>query len=279
MPAPGGAVLPFLLGSTAGAVARTGLQRFNRWADSRYISGRPIDGPSTATSARMKRYRSYTRTTTKRRKRSRRRGVIRRRIPRAITSPAKLIRAKAVYTHALTSSTASAATVISMMDITDPFVGSSNAQPLGYDQWKGLYNKAYVVGIKVSFIVHNKGTTAVMFGITPLPESQGSTGLSAYQHYMEMPVTKSRLLSPDVDHGFLSAKYNTRKWLHLSSLKDEDAFHCDLDGETSPTRDAKILCWIGTVDGSTTNTTEGTITVDYLIRLYDPIVPARSSDS
>lgn len=266
---------PALLGTILGASAFHAGHRLYKWADSRYISSKPVD----SVSSNMKTRRYQRRPLKRRNRRRRRRGIIRRRIPRAITSRTKLIRAKCVRSFSLTTSTASSAQVISLFDITDPFVGSGAQQPLGYDQWKGLYNKAYVVGTKITVNMHNKGTTAIMFGITPMPESQGSTGLGPLHHYMELPGTVSRLLSPDVDHGICVKKISNARHVHVSKLKDEDAFHVDLDNETGPTRQAYAMFWAGTVDETTSNSCEGVVTVEYLIKLYDPIVPARSVDS
>lgn len=224
--------------------------------------------------------RSYTRTMRKRRRGRRRRGIIRRRIPRALMPREKVARCVAVY-PVISAGTSGAliAQGVSMFDITDPFGGASNVQPLGYDQWKGLYNKACVLGLKVTIRVHNKGTAAVMCGITLLPESQGNTTLTPFEHYMELPTTKSRLLSPDVDHTVIVSKVNVRKHMRLKSLRDEDAFHVDLDNETAPTRQAYVHCWVQPIDKSTTNPFEMVVTAEYLVRLFDPIVPARSTDT
>lgn len=260
-----------------GSVAARGAAGLYRWSDSHYINPRPV-GPTVKSQTRMARKRSRSYTRNSRKKPRTRRGIIRRRIPRAIAPASKLILAKAVHSFSLTSSTTAAAFVVNMMDITDPFVTSGTEQPLGYDQWKGLYNKAYVVGVKITLRLHNKGSTGVMFGISPFPESQSSTGLLTHAHYMELPSTVSRLLSPDVDHGILVKKIGTRRHFHLTSLKDEDAFHVDLDAEVAPTRTAYIACWMSTIDGTTSNSGEGVCTAEYLIRLYDYIVPSRSSD-
>lgn len=224
--------------------------------------------------------RTASRTMRKRRRGRRRRGIIRRRVPRTLMPREKVIRCKAVYpvTSAGTSGNLIAQGV-SMFDITDPFGGATNVQPLGYDQWKGLYNKACVLGLKVTARVHNKGSAAVMCGITLLPENQGNTTLSVFEHYMELPTTITRLLSPDVDHCVLVSKVNVRKHMHLRNLRDEDAFHVDLDGETAPTRQAYVHAWVQPIDKSTTNAFEMVVTAEYLVRLFDSIVPARSTDT
>lgn len=168
---------------------------------------------------------------------------------------------------------------INLFDITDPYVGNSAAQPLGYDQIKTLWNKCYVVGVKVTAMVHNKGSAAVQYGFTPMPENQGSTALTTIAHYMELSGTKSQMLTPDVDRSVLIYKINPSKYVGVSRPRYEDAFHCDLDNETAPTRTAYLHLWCQPLDAATTNTCELLLKTEYLVRVFDPIVPARSTDS
>lgn len=235
----------------------------------------PAGGNMFAVRARMKSRRRYGR-----RRRGRRRGIIRRRLPRALAPARKVVRLKCVFESTLTcTSGALAYNAFKMFDITDPMGASSAFQPLGYDQWKTLYNKGVVIGVKVTSRVHNKGTAGVMFGLTAMPENQSSTGLTLLNHYMELPQTKSRLLSPDVDHGIVSLRVNTGRHVAVKKLLDEDAFHVDLDGEVAPTRDAWFHLWVQPIDKATTNSVEQVTTLEYLILLFDPIVPARSADT
>lgn len=275
MPAPIAPWVPMALGS----VAARGANQLYRWADSRYISSGPAP-PSTSVRTAMKR-RTFSRTRSQRRRfKRRRRGIIRRRIPRSVAPREKLIRVNAVVPPTLAcTSGAIGVFALKMFDITDPFGTATNVQPLGYDQWKGLYNKAFVVGVKVVCRIHNKGTAAVMVGVTPMPESQANSGLSPFEHYMELAGTKSRLLSPDVDHCVLVSKIGTARHVGVRKLRDEDAFHCDLDGEVAPTRDAWVHVWGQPIDKTTTNPLELVVTAEYLVRLYDPIIPARATDT
>lgn len=225
--------------------------------------------------------RSRTARKMKKRGTKRRRGVIRRRVPRALTSREKVIRVKLVdgFTSAGSAAGALDVRLLNVMDITDPTSGHTNQQPLGYDEWKALYRKACVIGLSVRVRMHNKSSVGVMFGITPMPENQGNTALTSYEHYMELPGTVSRLLSPDVDHSVLTYRLSPRKVLHLKSLRDEDAFHCVLPTETAPTRTFWLNTWIQPIDQATQSAHECVIEYEFLVRLFDPIVPARSTDT
>lgn len=271
---------PFWVPAALGSVAARGANRLYRWADSEYINARPpVTHSSTSARTAM---RTRTQTTTRRRYRKRnRRGVIRRRVPRALTTRRKIIRARSVVSFSPTCTAGALQNYpLVMLDVADPWSSNGNQQFLGYDQWKTLYKKAVVLGIKLSVNVHNKGTVGAMFGCTPMPESQSTTALASYNHYMEYPATKSRLLSPDVDHGIIFHKISVKKHLGVTKLLDEDSLHCDLANETGPS--ARFPCyhiWIQPVDASTTITAEMVVNAEFLICLFDPVVPARSTDT
>lgn len=217
----------------------------------------------------------------KRRGKKRRRGIIRKKVPRSLTTQEKVIRAKLVdgYTSAGGASGALDVRFLNVMDICDPTSGHTNQQILGYNEWAAFYRKACVIGLSVRVRMHNKSSVGVMFGITPMPENQSNNTLTSYEHYMELPGTVSRLLSPDVDHAVLTYRLAPRKFLHLKSLRDEDAFHCVLATETGPSRTFWLNVWLQPIDGSTQSAHECVIEYDFLIRLFDPIVPARSTDT
>lgn len=200
-----------------------------------------------------------------------------RRIPPAIGN-SKIVKFKTVD-YALKTSTSGALAywAYPIMDLLDPTGGHGTQQPLFFDQMTGLYHKAVVLGYKITVRFHNAGTVASMVGISPMPENQGNTGLTDYEHYMEHKGTKSKLLSPDVDHTVMWYSLNTRKFIGLKSLKDESAFHTTISGSTaSPTRTPYMFVWSQPCDRTTTNSVEYVGTIEMVVRLFDPIVPTRS---
>lgn len=214
-------------------------------------------------------------------KRYRRRGIIRRRIPRAITSHSKVIRCLAVnyldLTNGANGNISPCFAQINSVD--DPFVANGTGQPLGYDQWKALYKKAKVLGCKLTLRAHNAGTVAVTVGCTPMPASQGITPLSDYEYYMEHPGTVSRLLSADVDHCELTNKVSVKRHMQVANLKDADELEINLVSETQPTNIAYWHIWAQSMNQSSTYSCEVVIKLEYIIMLYDPVVPARSIET
>lgn len=220
------------------------------------------------------------RRTLKRRFKRRKRGIIRRRVPVMPIPRSKVLRMKAVYAVQVSHpSGAMAGMSISMNDITDPFGANTNVQPLYTDALRALWSKAVVLGSLVRFRVHNGGAVAVLTGVTPLPESQGATGLSECEHYMELPGNRSVLLSPDVDNRIITNRVGIARHFGVRKLRDEDSLHVDFDGEVAPTRQAYWRIWSRPIDKTTAVTVDYVIELEYIVLLYDRIIAARSTDT
>ena len=205
-------------------------------------------------------------------------------IPRTLQPRTKLIKIRSVdyqnHTHA---SGAIAVAKIQHNSIDDPFTSLGTGQPLGYDQYKALYKKAIVLASRCFAEVHNNTSTAIMVGITAVPYNQGTTALTTYEHYMEAPNTKHRLLSPDVDRANMSMQMSTKKLLQIKNYKDNKTeLEIDLNAETPPTNLSYWHLWSQPQDQITETTGTAlqlTITMEYIVLLTDPIIPARSVET
>lgn len=219
--------------------------------------------------------------TKQKRKRNGRKGKKKPYIPRAITSKKKLIRCKASNYMNMSSASGNLYMVpIQGNSCDDPFMSSGTGQPLGYDQWKSLYKSAYVVGSKIKMTVHNGHTGSLIVGLTPMNIPQATSQLGSYEYYRELPGTKSRLLSPDMDHTVLVHKVGTKKHLAIKNMTDEDDLKVDLVNETPPSKIFYWHLWTQPTDqATTTSNVEVVVDVEYLILLTDPIVPGRSIET
>lgn len=222
-----------------------------------------------------------TRTKYRRRRNRRRRGIVKRRIPRALTTKTKIIRCKASNYVPISMATGAMSMVpIQGNSCDDPFTSGGNGQPLGFDQWKALYRSAYIIGSKVTVTYHNTGSNSVMCGINKMDVPQGTTSLASYEYYKELPGTKSRLVSPDVDHTRFSMSASTKRHLSAKNIKDEEDLKMNLITETQPTRIFYYHVWFQPTDqAATINGTEAVIDVDYIVLLTDPIIPSRSTET
>lgn len=201
-------------------------------------------------------------------------------IPRSVQPRKKMIRVKAsnYWTIANTSGAMSQITC-SGNSIYNPFHSGSTQQPLGFDQWAALYNYGTVVGSKVHVTIHNGSSSAIVYGIYPAQVAQQDTNLGNYEYYRELQGTKSRLLSPDMDHGYLSNTVSVKKHLSIKNPMDDDLIRTRLAGTPSdPTNEFFWHIFVQPADqASTTSGIDVIVEVEYLVILHDPIIPSRST--
>lgn len=263
-----------------------------------YFGGRPTGG-TLSTARHRKREREdpyaldefsapakYTRAMPYRRMRSRRRrtgrrrrGLIRKRIPRALVPRSKLARLKVCNTVSLGATGNLDGGTIQINSFDDPFASDAALQVLGYDQYKALYRKATVVGIKVKQEVYNSGSVPIMAGINAMPENQGTTLLTQAEHYAELPNHVHRVFSPDIDHGVMFMTASVKKHFGVSQLRDNDELTMVVPTETPPTRIAYMHFYAQVLDQSSVWTATFVHTVEYIVLFHDPVVPARSLDT
>lgn len=216
---------------------------------------------------------------TRRRRRRFRRGFRREYIPRSLAPQSIVIRAHAVHSGTTNASSTSPDTFpCKTLDITDPFGAQTNKQPLGYDQWAALYGRAKVLWTKITFTVHNAGSVALMFGITPIPES-GVTTTTPWEYQAEAPGAKYRILSPEMDHSTITYQCRTKERFRIKDIRDTEEIACNLLTETQPDRDAWINPWVALHNGTTSTAYDYVIKMEFVVLLDKLIQPSRSTDS
>lgn len=209
-----------------------------------------------------------------------RRGMVKRRIPRSIAPSQKIIRMRATrYFNLTVASTTALEQTASINDITDPWGGSGSGQPLYYDQVSALYKTAIVIGAKVRGKFYNHSTAAMVVGISLKP-FQNTTTINSYEHFQEMVPTRSRILSPDVDHGNLSLGTSVKKYFKVNNVRDEENLSCDLATESGPSWSSNFSIWVQRLDQAVTSSqVQATVTVEYIVLLRDRIIPDRSVET
>lgn len=266
----------------AGLGIATGMGAYNRlhqWRHQQYKSGAP-PAVSTATSANMPR-RSYTKTMTKKRKRTSRR-PFRRRIRRvtAMFPRFKLVKFRVVSTFSHTDANGALVTKHIMANsLYDPHGAISANLPLGLDQWAAQYGKYTVVKSQHFVKAHNVTSTgAIVFGLT-LRQPGEVSDLTSAEHYLEAPMTRSKMLSPDVDHAAIGIGYSAKKYWRVRKFMDHENLHAAFSTTpASPSRMAYVDLWTSNViGGDGTYTVEGHLTSEYTVLLFDPITPSRST--
>lgn len=250
------------------------------WEQS-YKRARP-DPSSTATPVDANMVsRTRTRTAVRRRTKRSRRGRLRR-VRRAVTlwPVSRLVKLKLV--KAFTSTPDGAGQIkthtLFLNTLNDPTSGMGDGLPLGLDQWAALYRRYCVVGARVFVKVHNVTSTgAVAYGLT-VYEPGNTTAPASHEEAMELPHTRSRILSPDMDHSGLGISWSAKRAFKVKNLKDASELHGDLStSPTSPTKTARMYLWSQDVNSTETHTIEGFLTMEFIVLLMDRINPTRSS--
>lgn len=262
------------------------LQRYDHYRDrieqeQSYKRARS-DAPARATPAADNMVsRSRTRTAVRRRTKRTRRGRLRR-VQRAVSlwPASRLVKLRLV--KAFTSTPDGAGQIkthtLFFNTLNDPTSGMGDGLPLGLDQWAALYRRYCVVGARVFVKVHNVTSTgAVAYGLTAY-EPGNTTAPASHEEAMELPHTRSRILSPDMDHSGLGLSWSAKRAFKVKNLKDASELHGELSlTPTSPTKTARLYLWSQDVNSTETHTIEGFLTMEFIVLLMDRINPTRSS--
>lgn len=162
--------------------------------------------------------------------------------------------------------------------LNDPTSGLGAGLPLGMDQYAALYSRYCIVGARAFVRVHNVTSTgAVAYGLTSY-EPSNTTAPASHEEAMELPHTRARILSPDVDHSGLGLSWSAKKAFKVRNIKDASELHGDLTlTPTSPTKVARFYLWSQDVNSTETHTIEGFLTMEFIVLLFDRVNPTRSS--
>lgn len=276
---------PLVGSAAANAIAAS---RLNRWSNSRRAvetsqslqQGRKEfsrQQPSRAMPARPRR--SYRR---RRPANRRRRYVSGRRPSRALSfmwPRFKLVKLKVVTqgTLSLGAGNLVGQYLFNANSLNDPHTAGGANLPLGTDQLAALYKK-YVVAASRHFVrVHNKTATgSIVFGLS-LREPNVGTALASPEAYMELPRTRSKILSPQADHAGVGLSYGAKRFWGARKLMDYEDLHATLSTTPGdPAKMAYISFFYGDIAGTEAITLEYIMTSEFIVLCFDPIHPARS---
>lgn len=205
-----------------------------------------------------------------------------RRIPPTLAPRKKLVRLKLCQGIALDPGAGGTIATVNfaLNDIKDPEGASGTQQPLGFDQWAGLYQKFCVVGAKVWLKMYSSDATYThVYGMHATTEANA---LTSFEHYRELPNTKMKMLSPDMDHNGMLGKYSIKRLSGCKHLLSEERYWGsttgDPSGAASPDELVYLQVFAQPLQGQDGAVQRGYITIEYLIVFFDPVIPSRSTD-
>lgn len=256
------------------------VQSVQRGRAERKPRSRPAGGPGVAGGIMSA---GSTRTMPRRRQRQRKRARRSFRRPsRAITMQwprFKLVKFKVVTAYSLVQAApgTTAQYLLQANSLADPHGAAGGNLPLGLDQWAAMYGKYVVVGSRHYVKAHNVSSTgSITYGLSLRAPGESST-LATNEAYLELPITRSKILSPDQDHSGLGVSFAAKRYFHVRKFMDAENLHGTLSVTPgNPSRLAYVSFWFGDTNATEGYTIEGYITSEYTCLLFDPITPSRS---
>lgn len=166
---------------------------------------------------------------------------------------------------------------LNLNSVYDPFGdGSATIQPLGLEQYEGLYRRYTVVAWKAEFeVVSTDNTNPVVVGFTPLTTT---TAGASFLHYREQPSTVQRTITPDIDRVYMKMKGKVKSWLLPEGGKLLTHPECSALVTASPSRILYGHLYAQAMDGSADPANAHIVVkLRQLVVFHDPVVPNRST--
>jgi len=166
--------------------------------------------------------------------------------------------------------------------LNDPSGIAGTGLPLGIDEWSHLYKKYTIVKSILTVVGHPVTITGA--GITGIHLTDQSALLTDLDHYKELPLTTSKMISPDIDIFKNSMVYKPKVFWRIKDLRDNAEQKASLIGGGSagnpqpadPTNLAYFHVWLQDANKTQTLTEEVSVRATYFILLTDPVTPTRS---
>lgn len=200
-----------------------------------------------------------------------------RRIPMGIP-PSKIVKFKVVHSAGGFGSGSGALNqfTVKANDLNDPMSSLGAELPLYLDQWAAMYSKYIVLGSKITWKPYLVSSTGAV--VTGVHLADNTTSLADHDYYKEAKLNKCRILSSERPQNTITMTYSAKKFWKLSNVKDDSEQEATFSTTPgSPTDIAYFHIYNQDLQKSETNAVEGTITLEFIVLLTNPITPTRSS--
>lgn len=270
---------PVAAGMLAARVADVMQQRWDRRYGP-YIN--VVDEPTSTSAKTAMATRSRSRTMMKRRTKKRGRRMFRRRLraPTIGFPRFQLVKFKVVTMVNPSPGAGAGPSVYNLQanSLEDPHGGAGSNLPLYLDQYAAVYSKYVVVRSTTYVKVFNATSTgSVCYGLTLRApgESDVKTTIEAYN---ELPMTKSKLLTSQMDQNGLGMSYNAKRYWHVRKFMDSEDLQATFSTTpVAPDKKAYLQFWHNDTNNTSGYTLEAIITTVYTVLLFNRITPTRSA--
>lgn len=157
----------------------------------------------------------------------------------------------------------------------DPNQTGTGHQPLGFDQWKLLYNHYVVLGSKITLRAVNNQAAAQpgIFGVY-LSDGHASPYTTSVEFIEARKGSFKTLAISQEREVRLSQNFSTKKFFNVTDVKD-NIKHLGALISADPTEEAYFHLWYQTLN-STTNAIRVNIVIEYIVEFSEPVDLAQS---
>lgn len=154
----------------------------------------------------------------------------------------------------------------------DPNLTGTGHQPMGYDQWAGLFNHYVVLGSKLTMRINSDGGLQGITGVylsddTTIPYSDGVQIVEAKRGGSVVVANQRNQVSVN---GYYSAK----KFFNVKDVKDNLA-RLGASVTSNPTEQGSYIIYFNTLNG-TTESLNIIVQIDYICLFSEPVDLAQS---
>jgi len=163
-------------------------------------------------------------------------------------------------------------------DCHDPDFTSVGHQPMGWDQWKALYNHYVVVGSKMTIYgkAADTNTKSLTCGVFLDDDYTSSySNISGMIEARKGSFTKIGLPSGGAVMKKLTCGFSAKKYFNVANIKD-NFLRLGANTGVSPAETASYNFWYQTEDQSTTASIRAIVIIDYVVLFSEPKSIAQS---
>lgn len=158
----------------------------------------------------------------------------------------------------------------------DPDISGVGHQPMGWDNWKALYNHYIVVGSKITIkIMPGDGTSTPDAAIQGCYlNDDGTVPYITADGFIESKKGAYRTLSFDRKSISYNTSFSAKKFFNITDIKDNNTRLGTVTGQ-NPSEAAYYSLYLFDLTGST-STVRCMVVIDYIVEFSEPVDMAQS---
>lgn len=158
----------------------------------------------------------------------------------------------------------------------DPDHTGIGHQPMGFDQWAGIYNRYTVLGAKITVVYNPSAAGSVTAGYVGITLSGDTNPLSNYtsiNNILESKLTGARTTITGMNQMLgketrISKNFSAKKFFGVKDVQDGASLSALVGA--NPAKDAYFSVWQASIDGNNPASASLTVKIDYIVLMREP---------